>query len=437
MRKPHVLIFYSHHKERQLCEGLEEKFSLRFFPLGAEPNAEPYNEQASLALIFDSSKEEEGLATMERIKSAFPRLPLILAVKEPSKKYLLAALKYKVADFLIFPVDKAGLLRTASQAFRDSKKPGLAEKAKNWLADFHHGAHSMLARLASSLSCPERQEALQEEKAFSHPYLHFPNKLEPEGSYDMNVQFFGNLSIRAGERPTPRIKGKKNATVLAYLLFHHHRPTHKDILMDRFWRNYATSSARNSLNVAICHIRKSLSKTFHKQEIIVYHRESYGINPELKVITDTEKFIHYWKRGSAIESSQGMAQALKTYNTALGYYKQEFLSDIRFDSWCDHERDNLKEIYLYILNRLGTHLFDEKQFEACININKKMLKEDSCLEEIHRKQMACYYKVGLADLALRQYIRCKKALEKELNLEPSLPTVELFKGIQAGKLIQV
>ena len=437
MRKPLVVLFYSHQQDKQFCESLEPELSTIAFPLDQELKADNLIWKPSIVIIWDSSKEGRGIARLKEVTAAFPQAPLFLVVKDPSREYLMAALHAKVSNFFTLPLDQAKLRRSVFQAAKGPERQFPMEKARNWFWKFRQLAQSFLSSFsqpASSFAASPLTDGL----VAAYPAFHMPQKkLELEHCYDMSVQFFGKLNILAREKPAPRIRGKKNATVLAYLLFHHQRPTHRDILMDKFWRDYTTSSARNSLNVAICCLRKNLSKTFKGQEIIVYDSQSYGINPDLKIITDTEKFIHYWKKGSAIESSQGIANALGAYNTAISHYKEEFLSDIRFDNWCEYERDNLKEIYLFILNRLGIHFFGQQQYEACINTCRKMLKEDSCLEEVHRKLMACYYHLGLADLALKQYFKCKKALEEELNLSPSEPTAELFNRIQNGRLIQM
>jgi DNA-binding SARP family transcriptional activator len=169
--------------------------------------------------------------------------------------------------------------------------------------------------------------------------------------------------------------------------------------------------------------------------VILYQNGYYCINPQLEIITDVEKFTYYWKKGRAVEASQGLHQALHAYNKAIGFYREEFLEDLQTDDWCDSERANLREIYLFILNRLSTYFLEEKNYYACINVCKKILATDDCLEEAHRKMMRCYCSLGLLDMAFKQFFKCKKVLAGELELQPSQLTVSLFEEIQSGAVV--
>jgi DNA-binding SARP family transcriptional activator len=435
MRKPHVALFHSHYQENDFDEVFNQDFTIVSYPLDQAITKEFLSPEPSLAIICDASKEEQGIARMEEIKIYFPSLTLFLIVEDPSKAYLMAALRFKVSNFLTLPIKNAELRRSILQVANSNRQWNILEKTRHWLCSFYKRLSSTNVAVTEIVLKHEESKKQEDWDTEPHLYLHFPktNPEERSHTYDMSVQFFGNLNIDVREKPIPRITGEKNTTIMAYLLFHHHRPTHREILMEQFWSDFTPSSAKNSLNVAICSLRKNLSKTFPGQEVIVYDQQSYGINPELKIITDTEKFIYCWKKGNTIESSQGLAPALGIYNSAVSYYKAEFLANLRFENWCEYERDNLKEIYLYILNKLGIHFFSQKQYDACINIGKKMLKEDICLEEVHRKMMKSYYLLGQTDLAHMQYFRCKKALQEELSLNPSEQTVELFNKIQNGR----
>jgi DNA-binding SARP family transcriptional activator len=431
MTLQHVLIFYSHQQDKELWSELLQHFTVSAYLLDQEPEECMPAHPPSAIVVFDSSKEEKGIESLPSIVDAYPDKPLFLVVEDPSKAYLLAALKQRVHHFFTLPPKEGVLLNAVLKVVPSRPPTPWHRKVQTWL----QGLWRRMRPAGNAREDP--LPALHRQPPAPSSELFLPEKqLILDESYDMLVLFFGNFSVYSKHSAMPPMKGKKNITILAYLLFYHHKLIHKDVLMDQFWRDHTTSSAKNSLNVAIYSIRKNLSKIFKDEDVIIYDQESYGLNPELKIITDTEKFMHFWKKGSRIETTQGIEKALSTYNTALEIYKQEFLPSLRFDDWCEYERENLKEIYLFILNRLGNYFFERKQYEACINICKRMLDEDDCLEEVYRKLICCYSMTGLNDLAIRQYFKCKKTLHQELNMAPSEQTEQLYRSLQSGEQIR-
>ena len=365
-------------------------------------------------------------AKIEQIRHNHPNLPVFLIIDDPTKDDLLFAIKHRITNVFTLPMER-DLLR---QAIYSAVKcqPRWKTLAK-WMAG---RARKALPKqgLPPWPSSPMAASpyALQ---LVPPPYnFLFDAKVEAGQMYDLHIHFFDNLRIYNGNGELPKIKGRKNQSLLAYLLYHHRRPVPRDKLMELFWGDFAPASARNSLNVAISTIRKCLSKILEGRSTIVFENECYSINSELAILTDVEQFNYFWDKGKAIESSQGLEHALGAYNKALSLYQNDFMQHMPYEEWCEGERDNLKETYLFILSRLSKYYFENKQYDACINTGKKMLQKDACLEDVHRKLIQCYHSLGLNDLAIRQYRKCEETLRKELDVQPSKQTRDLLKDIK-------
>lgn len=438
MKKINVICFYSKTKEKPFTQEVFPHAIVSAYPLEKSLNEEALkNKRISLIIVWDSSKKGEDKPKLKEIIEAFPKTPLFLIAEQPTNEYLISAFKQGVTDCFILPLNEEKFCKAIYQALKKRKNFFRWEKWKTWFGDIQHQAHSLARSIYEVVGKFERPKRLELAGVNISPDLFAYRNFELKNSYDLNVQFFGNLSIDFNGEVVQKMNGKKNTSLLAYLLFHHNTPrfTHREIIMDKFWREFAPSSAKNSLNVAICSIRKKLLKTFKNQEIIVYEKEAYCINPELDMITDTDKFIHYWKQGRAIELSEGIEKALGIYHKATACYKEEFLTNMRSEDWCESERDNMREIYLFILNRLSAYFLKQKEYDKCIRLCRKMLKEDECMEEVHQILMRCFQAMNLTDLAVKQYFKCQKALETNLKLEPSDQTRGLFFSIKSGKSV--
>jgi DNA-binding SARP family transcriptional activator len=79
---------------------------------------------------------------------------------------------------------------------------------------------------------------------------------------------------------------------------------------------------------------------------------------------------------------------------------------------------------------LSRYDFDREDYAACTVACKAILAVEPCNEETHRRLMRCYERLGQTHLALRQYHFCVDSLSRELNLPPSLETLELFRQIR-------
>lgn len=436
MKKPNVFFFYSKDKEKVFVQDLSSRYKLACYEFEAPIPRESYTPQDVVVIIYDSTKAEKGIDTLKKVRDILPDCPIIIVAKDPGKEYFKAALENKVSKLFSFPLNQEQFLSTVHSIVATQRKIFGFGSVKTWWKSMLHQTQLRFASLFSS-KAPTDTVGPKERYGIAHQSM-LPiigKEWKQENTYDISVLFFGQLSIKIRGKTVSIAQGNKNSTILAYLLFHHHKSIHRDVLINRFWESVNTSAAKNSLHVAIHSIRKNLAKVLPDQEVILYENESYCINPELDIVTDVEKFTYYWNKGRAIEEEQGLKSALAAYNKAVGIYKLDFLENLRFEDWCETERGNLKEVYLFILNRLSAFFFEEKSYYACINVCNKMLEKDECLEATHRKVMRCYYALGMTDLATRQYFKCKKILAEELELQPSKQTVSLLEKIQEGVVL--
>lgn len=256
--------------------------------------------------------------------------------------------------------------------------------------------------------------------------------LNPEQIID--CRFLGPFSVKAYGQKLKLPSGKKTMALLAYLLYHHNKPIHREILMNVFWPTSCSESARNSLNSALYNIRKAFQNILKHEDLLLYKNECYFINPSLDIITDTDQFNTFWNRGRQTDLSKGLEKAVKDYNHAVELYTSDFLEVLRYEDWCEPIRDNLRESYLLALNRLSFFFFESELYTVAINLCKKILIIDPYLEDVHQRLIVCYHKTGARDKAIKQYHKCKTILKEELQINPSEQTSQLFyKIIGSGR----
>jgi DNA-binding SARP family transcriptional activator len=158
------------------------------------------------------------------------------------------------------------------------------------------------------------------------------------------------------------------------------------------------------------------------------------MNPEIGIWIDVEEFLKYWKNAQSTEREIGIQAAVGEYELAAALYKGDFMEEDLYESWPCSERENFKEIYLSILDRLSEYYFLDGIPSTAASLCETILEKDNCREDIHRRLMRCYYSLEQRDKAAKQYRKCVEALKTELEVEPTRATIELYAQIKQGSL---
>jgi hypothetical protein len=104
----------------------------------------------------------------------------------------------------------------------------------------------------------------------------------PEGGPPpaVTVHLLGELQVVLGERPVGRWVSRRGRAVFEYLVAHQHARVRRDRLMTVFWPDVAPEAARNSLNVAIHRLRRSL-RAAGDHPVVRHQDGSYFLDPAL------------------------------------------------------------------------------------------------------------------------------------------------------------
>jgi DNA-binding SARP family transcriptional activator len=221
----------------------------------------------------------------------------------------------------------------------------------------------------------------------------------------------------------PNGKGK---AIFKYLVTQRDRPVGKEILMDLFWPSSEPHAARNNLNVAIYGLRQALAQVDRSHSVVLFEKDCYLLNPNVELWLDYEAFEQHLAAARALEQQNELALAIDKYRCAEALYRGEFLEEDRYEDWPDPLRRGLTEEYITLLDRLSEHYLSQGEYGDCAVLCRKILTVDACHEEAHRRLIRCWSRQGLPHLAVRQYHVCRHALSRELDLQPSRETTELF-----------
>ena len=283
---------------------------------------------------------------------------------------------------------------------------------------------------AAPATIPEDDASLPEQSAAAYYDLALQT-----GIPCLTVYTLGAFRVYQDDQLVDDITSSKSWSILKYLLVNRQKPVSKEVLMDMFWPEAVPDAARNNLNVAIYHLRKTLRDGYHEFSHILYQDDHYLLNPEMAVWVDAEDFAKKYRQAQSCEKDGRFPQAIQLYHAAESVYQGEFLAEDRYEDWPLFLRQRYQTMYLKLLQRLSAYYYTEGEYNLSIRFSRLILLVDPCDEEAHQQIMRGYYRLGQHYLALRQYHQCAETLEKELSASPTPETNQLVCKIRSHEKI--
>jgi DNA-binding SARP family transcriptional activator len=224
----------------------------------------------------------------------------------------------------------------------------------------------------------------------------------------------------------PNCRGK---AIFKYLLLNRRQPVAREALIERFWPEAEPEAARNNLNVAIHRLRRALGRDGFP--FVLFSDGRYLLNPKLVVSIDADAFLAHATRATELERDLDLVGAIREYTACVALYQGELLAEDchGYDEWLLPLRQQFRDRYLHVLDRLGRIHFDRQDVPHCTTTCAKILAVDACNEGAHRMLMRCYARLGQPQLAQRQYQTCIQVLNRVLGIPASPETTELYRQI--------
>jgi DNA-binding SARP family transcriptional activator len=162
---------------------------------------------------------------------------------------------------------------------------------------------------------------------------------------------------------------------------------------------------------------------------LVIHNHEVGFNctsPHWLDVEEFEEQLAGVRELSGVRLTPSEAEALRQ---AIELYRGDVLEGV-YEEWCVYERERLKRLFRYALERLMIYHEVQGQFDIAITYAQRLLSCDPLLEHVHRALMRYYYARGDRPAALQQYSACTELLNGELQVEPMAQTVALYEAIR-------
>lgn len=242
----------------------------------------------------------------------------------------------------------------------------------------------------------------------------------------LKLHLLGGLHLARAEAPITDFISNKVPALMAYLAVTS-RAHSRDKLASLLWGEMPDADAKNNLRQALTNLRRVAA------ECLTIRRDSIEFTGDC--FLDSRRFEEHLKTASSLEplpASVILADSLRLYHG--DFLEGFFVRDAPdFEDWMLAERARLRELALQTLHTLTLFHTQRGNFKEAITYAARLLTFDPWREEAHRQLMLLLARTGQWTAALAQYKSCRKTLEKELGVQPSLETTALYERIRAAR----
>jgi predicted ATPase/DNA-binding SARP family transcriptional activator len=248
----------------------------------------------------------------------------------------------------------------------------------------------------------------------------------------VEIHLLGQFKLMVNGREVPdRTWGRPRAlAILQYLLLRRARPVPAEELAEAFWPD-APSVERTTLYATLTRLRHGLDTAGIGSAALRRERGGYRLSLPPEAIVDLEAFDAGIRAGP---NEAGTNDFVSHYEQALLAYARDLLEDAPYADWCSLERDAVRARWVEACLAVARAHERAGRPEGALEWYQRALARDAALEDAHRGVMRCHARMGHRDLALRQYERCVRTLQQELDTIPDAETVALRDSIERGGL---
>jgi predicted ATPase/DNA-binding SARP family transcriptional activator len=232
------------------------------------------------------------------------------------------------------------------------------------------------------------------------------------------VRLLGRFDIQYKKKPV-LVSSRPAQSLFAYLILNAGTSHRREKLAGMLWPDSLEETARDNLRHALWRVRKALP---------IQRKVEYLLTDDLTLTFNAS--AEYWLDAAELEKVSENTSADELI-AVLSEYQGELLPGF-YEEWVILEREHLHSIFEHHMARLMSLLQEEKRWLDILDWGERWIRLGQKPEPAYRALMSAHAAKGDMSKVAATYERCVRSL-RELGIEPSQQTRELFENLKLGK----
>ena len=241
----------------------------------------------------------------------------------------------------------------------------------------------------------------------------------------LQIQLLGNFHLVYDDKPVLGLDSPRLQSFLAYLLIHRDSPQGRQRLSYLFWPDSTESQARTNLRNLLHRLREALPEADRYLDV---GTKTLWWKADSPFMVDLDDFESASAKAEKAQNSKKTKKLRESLEQAVDSYGGDLLPSC-YDDWIFPERERLSQAYINTLEQLVDIQEKGLEYPAAIKNTQQLLRHDPLHEGSYRRLMGLHANNGDKARAVRTYHTCAAVLEKELGMDPSQSTRQVYQGL--------
>ncbi|MDQ3964516.1 MAG: ABC transporter substrate-binding protein [Actinomycetota bacterium] len=232
----------------------------------------------------------------------------------------------------------------------------------------------------------------------------------------IKFRILGSLEAVRDDKPI-RLGGRKQRTLLAYLVLHANEVVTNSQLVDALWGDDPPNTATQTIHVYVSQVRKTLDNGDGSDAPLATEGAGYVLRIAPADI-DLAGFQAAVKEGKAAAEKGAVEEAVALLRIAMGMWRGPALGDLAGEAALQAEATRLDEMRRGVMEELVDMELVQGRHAELIGELRALAADDPLRERFRAQLMLALYRQGRQAQALEVYDETRRLLAAELGIDP-------------------